>query len=200
MSSGSPWIHSAKEGDNDIYVVSATGGIPRRLTTAPWDEVGSIWSRDGRWVYFSSNRSGRLEVWKVPAEGGDQVQVTHSGGGGGLESPDGRHLYFGKSNVEGGQPGLWRIPMEGGPEEQVLENVRFIDWAPFDQGICFINRSDPSAAVIEFYEYATGQVSEVTRLPFQPLGLGLSVSPDGRWILLLRSENRADIMLVENFQ
>jgi Tol biopolymer transport system component len=193
-------FHSPKEGDHDIYVVSATGGIPRRLTTAPWDEAGPVWSRDGRWVYFSSNRSGRLEVWKVPAEGGDQVQVTHTGGGGGVESPDGRHLYFVKSNMEGGQPGLWRIPMEGGPEERVLEHVRFIDWAPFDQGICFINRSDPSAAVIEFYEYATGTVSEVTRLPFQPLIQGISVSPDGRWILLLRGEERTDIMLVENFQ
>jgi Tol biopolymer transport system component len=193
-------FHSPKEGDNDVYVVNSTGGIPQRLTAAPWDESGPLWSRDGRWIYFGSNRTGRYEVWKIPAEGGDAIQVTTEGGGGGVESSDGRHIFFARHFLEGGQPGLWRMPVEGGTVEQVLEHVLFIDWAVFDRGICSINRTVDSGAAIEFYEFASGQSREVVRLPYQPVGLGLTVSPDGRWILFLKGEESTDIMLVENFR
>jgi Tol biopolymer transport system component len=37
-------------------------------------------SRDGAWIYFSSTRTGRPEIWKIPAEGGQLIQVTTNGG------------------------------------------------------------------------------------------------------------------------
>jgi len=52
----------------------------RRVTTGDSDDVVPSWSRDGRWVYFVSNRSGENQVWKVPAEGGEAVQVTRKEG------------------------------------------------------------------------------------------------------------------------
>ncbi len=49
-------------GNSDIYVVSADGGPVRRLTTeASIDGVPS-WSRDGRWIYFSSTRASVLRM------------------------------------------------------------------------------------------------------------------------------------------
>ena len=43
------------EGDTgaDILVVSASGGPPRRVTTAPSPDVRPSWTRDGRWIYLS---------------------------------------------------------------------------------------------------------------------------------------------------
>jgi Tol biopolymer transport system component len=32
------------------------------------------WSRDGKWVYFYSNRSGQTDIWRVPAQGGEAGQ------------------------------------------------------------------------------------------------------------------------------
>ena len=52
------------------------------------------WSRDGKWVYFTSKRTGRYEVWKVSAEGGKAVPVTRNGGGAAFESPDGKSIYY----------------------------------------------------------------------------------------------------------
>jgi hypothetical protein len=43
-------------------------------------------------------------------------------------------------------------------------------------------------------------VSRVAVLEDQPHIGGLSVSPDGRWILYVREESESDIMLVENFR
>ena len=47
------------EGNTDIYVVRASGGKPIRLTTDPADDEAGSWSRDGKWVYFASARTGR---------------------------------------------------------------------------------------------------------------------------------------------
>src|SRR5262245_55931597 len=87
------------EGNADLYVVSAQGGQPRRLTTDPAEDIVPSWSRDGRWIYFTSNRlaegrSGRLQIWKMPSGGGEATQMTKQGGFEPVESPDGRWLYF----------------------------------------------------------------------------------------------------------
>jgi len=191
---------SAKEGSLDAYVVSAMGGIPKRLTTEPWDEIPYGWSNDGRWFYFSSNRTGRHEVWKMPPEGGEAIQITKNGGGQVHESPGGQFLYFGKRFAFGGPLGIWRIPMDGGPEEPVLEHGGFNDWALTQDGICYINRQADPGPAIELVEFATGRVSTVTVLEGRPISRGLSVSPDQRSILYVRLETETDIMLVENIR
>ncbi len=49
-------------GNADIYVVSAEGGKPRPLTLEPSHDVMPSWSRDGRWIYLCSNRSGDYQL------------------------------------------------------------------------------------------------------------------------------------------
>src|SRR5262249_60122491 len=51
----------------DIYMVSADGGKPHRLTGEPSGNVVSSWSRDGKWVYFTSEQT--KQIWKIPAAG-----------------------------------------------------------------------------------------------------------------------------------
>ena len=65
-------------------MIGADGGPPRRLTDDPAEDDNPRWSRDGRWIYFHSNRSGEDQIWKIPAEGGEAVQVTKQGGMGGV--------------------------------------------------------------------------------------------------------------------
>ena len=77
------------DGNWNIYVIRSRGGKPVCLTFDTHNDILPIWSRDGNWIYFSSNRTGRIEVWKVPAGGGNAVQVTRNGGLYGVESPDG---------------------------------------------------------------------------------------------------------------
>lgn len=61
--------------------MDADGGAPRRLTPEPSADFSGSWSRDGRGVSVFSHRSGRQEVWKVPASGdGPAIQITHGGG------------------------------------------------------------------------------------------------------------------------
>jgi Tol biopolymer transport system component len=54
------------EGQYEIYVVPATGGQPRRLTSHPANDQVPSFSRNGQWIYFNSNGTGERQIWKIP--------------------------------------------------------------------------------------------------------------------------------------
>ena len=86
------------------------------------DAVVPEYSRDGSWIYFSSMRSGDWRVWKMPATGGDALQLTRDNGFAAMESIDGQTLYYCKR----GAKGLWRL-LEDGGEELVIKDLGIID-------------------------------------------------------------------------
>jgi Tol biopolymer transport system component/DNA-binding winged helix-turn-helix (wHTH) protein len=55
----------------DLYVVTAAGGEPKRLTFDRREIDGApTWTPDGRDIIFSSARGGRFSLWRIPASGG----------------------------------------------------------------------------------------------------------------------------------
>jgi Tol biopolymer transport system component len=187
------------EEQSDIYVISSDGGPIRRLTEDKAEDVTPSWSRDGHWIYFASNRSGNYQVWKMPAEGGEALQVTQRGGYAAFESPDGKYVYYAKGLDV---PGLWRVPVNGGEEELAFNRLgagAWHLWAVVDQGIYFAETEGKSRGVVEFFSFATRRVTRVALLE-KPPAIGLAISPDGRWLLYTQADTAdADIMLVENF-
>jgi Tol biopolymer transport system component len=71
-----------------------------RTVTALIDLPGSAQhssavSRDGRWIAYASNETGRYEVWLEPLpRTGQRHQLTREGGGHPMWLPDGKSLYF----------------------------------------------------------------------------------------------------------
>ncbi len=185
-----------------VYVVSAERGQPRAITSGDFDNIVPSWSRNGRWIYFASNRTGVYQVWRVPAEGGDAVQVTRQGGFVALESPDGEFIYYVKTFPTAG---IWRIPVNGGDELQVLDSFKSefkTDWAVVENGIYFINSDAKPGIAIEFFDFATSKVKRIANLGKLPhYSHYMAVSPDRREILYSQLDNVGeDIMLVENFR
>ena len=80
----------AENGHRDVWTIGVDGSGLRQVTHDPADAILPIWSRDGRFIYFASNRTGRLEIWRAAAGGGSEVQLTHEGGDFPFESVDGR--------------------------------------------------------------------------------------------------------------
>ncbi|MGI8746617.1 MAG: TolB family protein [Bryobacteraceae bacterium] len=92
----------------------------QRLTFDPSTDVVPSWSRDGRWIYFTSRRTGRAEVWKIAPGGGAEQQVTRNGGFHAQEAADGRTLYYTKQRVVSE---LFAMPVEAGPERRAMLRV-----------------------------------------------------------------------------
>jgi Tol biopolymer transport system component len=184
-----------ESGDYGIYVIEAAGGSPRLLTPA-----GSVpsWSRDGRSIYFRSNRSGREEIWRMPASGGNPEQITEAGGLAAWESWDGTHLYYGRNGA------LYSRALTGGAERQVLSSILTREFFPTKNGIFYTIRPDPKlrSHEIRYLAFATGRSETLYR--FDSLGLtqGLSVSPDEKTIITsgISPAKNADLMLIENFR
>jgi Tol biopolymer transport system component len=150
-----------------------------------------------------SARSGQRQIWKMPAGGGEAIQITKHGGHVALESPDGRFLYYSIRGGEGerdGLGGLRRVPVSGGDETDVLPSVTFYNFALRHDGIYFIPRADPDGrSAIHFYSFASGKSRQVVAVG--ETSQGISVSPDGQTLLYCQiDERRSDLMLVENFR
>jgi Tol biopolymer transport system component/DNA-binding winged helix-turn-helix (wHTH) protein len=191
-----------------IFVVSPDGGSPRRLTEESADGYMPSWSNDGHWIYFSSNRTGEFQIWRMPVEGGQAVRVTKNGGFEALEGPDGRSLYYSKIDkheARSGSAHLWKISLENGKETLALDEPVYTRyWTVTKRGIYFIPADWSRRPAIELFSFATGQVTQVVPLERPPVAYanpGLTISPDGRWILCaLVEQDSSDIMLVENFR
>ena len=61
--------HSADDGNRSvIYTLPATGGTPTRVTkNSPSYFHG--WSPDGTVLFFTGQRDGELDVYRIPAQG-----------------------------------------------------------------------------------------------------------------------------------
>ncbi len=63
--------------DDRIHVVAAAGGEARAVTTAGNASWNPFWSKDGRALYFLSDRSGSNQLWKLTLDSfGEAEQVT----------------------------------------------------------------------------------------------------------------------------
>jgi Tol biopolymer transport system component/tRNA A-37 threonylcarbamoyl transferase component Bud32 len=90
------------DGDRDLWTVPASGGSPVRITRDHFLDWNPVWSPDGAWIYFCSNRGGSMEIWRVPmkestgeARGAPEVIRTPASYPAHLSlSRDGRHLAY----------------------------------------------------------------------------------------------------------
>lgn len=62
--------------DADIWVKPVKGGKERRLTTEPGLDDGPEYSSDGKYIWFNSVRTGRMQAWRMKANGKEQTQMT----------------------------------------------------------------------------------------------------------------------------
>jgi len=129
--------------------------------------------------------------------------MTKKGGLAAFESPDGKTLYYARSDARG----LWAVPREGGAESPVLEYPAVGGWGHWvvgERGIYFV-RPDATGhhPTIELFSFATRRVTRLATLEREvaPWVHALDVSPDGRWALCsLNEQSNSDLMLVENFR
>ena len=185
---------NAEANQFEVYTIQPDGGRPRRLTNSGSGDYLPNFSRDGKWIYFSSNRNSRIEIWKLPANGGEPVQVTSNGGFVPFESSDGQAMFYQKL-ADGS---LWRMPVAGGAETKVLDHVEQRNFLPVSSGIYFM-RSESGASAFYFLSFSSGKEQRLGSAT-RPTNFGLSISSDGQWLAYSqRDQAGSDSSLAENF-
>jgi Tol biopolymer transport system component len=55
-----------RSGYRDIWTISTGGGQPIPVMRDPYVDWSPVWSPDGKYLYFSSDRGDGMNVWRVP--------------------------------------------------------------------------------------------------------------------------------------
>ncbi len=117
----------------DIYTVPSGGGRATPITSHPAHDFMPVWSNDGQYIAFASDRYGNFDIYLVPATGGVPKRLTfHSA----QEYPysftrDDKSIVFGATRMDhvasrnyptASQPELYSVPATGGRVTQILSS------------------------------------------------------------------------------
>lgn len=103
---------SSRTGNGDIYVLTFATAELKRLTFDDANDQLDAWSRDGRWIYFTTgghNVSFMNDVYRISVEGGTPMPVTaqlYENQYFSAPSPDGKTLAFTARGIDSNQ--WWR--------------------------------------------------------------------------------------------
>src|SRR6266404_4232624 len=100
----------------DIWTADENGQNIQRLTVNKARDAYPRFSPDGKWIAFSSDRNGNLDVFIIPSSGGTAKQLTfHSADDTVLGwAPDGRGVLFSSQRGEDFMPMLYVVSVDGG--------------------------------------------------------------------------------------
>jgi TolB protein len=71
---------SLNDGNLDVHTLDLSNQVLRRITTGSAIDTEPVWSADGEYLYFTSERAGSPQIYRVRAEPGDRAErVTFEG-------------------------------------------------------------------------------------------------------------------------
>jgi serine/threonine protein kinase len=103
----------------DIYVVLASGGAPRRLTTDPAPDTAPAWSPDGRQIAFIRYTGPNGAVFLVSPLGGAETELADTSGTSLCCAPDGKFIGISRSASSGRPAGISAFSIATGEEQTV---------------------------------------------------------------------------------
>ncbi len=139
--------HTAEEYHSIVYTVPVKGGAPKQVTpTGPSYLHG--WSPDGKFLVYTGQRNGVFDIYRIPVEGGEEVQLTSTPtlDDGPEYTPDGRYIYF--NSVRSGRMQIWRMKPDGSHPEALTDD-EYNNWFP---------HISPDGKQVIFVTYLVGEV------------------------------------------
>ena len=155
-------------GDNSvIFTLPVEGGTPKAIT----DKSPSYWhgwSPDGKYIVFCGKRNSQFDVYKIPAKGGEEIQLTNSPSlnDGPEYSPDGKYIWFNSSRT--GSMQIWRMNADGTNQEQITKD-NFQNWfahpSPDNSHIVFLSfPGDVSPTDHPYYKHVMLRIMDPSTL------------------------------------
>lgn len=175
----------------ELYISDLFGRHVRRLTNnRTYDAEVSV-SPDGQWILFARQVEGRLDLYRIRADGSDLFQITHTPDwqeGGAQWMPDGKSILFRAWKIQ--DQGKKSLPMAIftiRPDGTGLTEVTHepgTNWAPFPapdgRHFTYVKVLPPHNFELFLGDLATGESRQLT---FNPAFDGFpAISPDGRWL------------------
>jgi Tol biopolymer transport system component len=199
----------------DIYTARPDGSDPQLLIGGPGYDAEATVSPDGRYVVFTSTRSGDLDLWRYDLHTGDLLQLTHALGydGGAFFSHDSKKLVWRASRPQGEEADTYQqllrqnlveprslnlfVANADGSDARQVTNLPGANWAPYfhpdDRRIIFASNhhNRPEQRGREFALFmvnldGTGLQQITHSATFDAFAM---FSPDGRKLVFASNRN-----------
>lgn len=162
--------HSEEGWLSQVYILPLTGGEPRLVTEkAPSFLHG--WSPDGKSLAYCAFRDmeNGADIYVIPAEGGEEVQLTDAKGlnDGPEFDPSGEYIWF--NSVRTGLMQAWRMKADGSEQTQITFDEGWNTWFP---------HVSPDGKKVVTISYKKGDLLPGEHLPHKNVELRL-MNPDG---------------------
>ncbi|WMJ87020.1 TolB family protein [Anaerocolumna sp. MB42-C2] len=162
--------HGTREdGKSRIYILPLAGGVPRLITPlAPSYLHG--WSPDGTTLAYCAERNGELDIYTIPALGGEEKYLTDVTGlnDGPEYDPTGKYIWF--NSVRTGLMQVWRMKSDGSEQRQMTFDEEWNTWFP---------HVSPNGKTVVMIAYRKGDLGPNEHLPHKNVELRLMSAEGG---------------------
>ena len=186
----------------DVFTVPAKEGSIRNLTHTPGiREKDAIWSPDGRWVAYLSDRSGEDELYITPQDGlGAEVRITTDGSMFRLPpqwSPDSKKLLFADKSLC-----LFYVDIDQ-KKPVMIDQGRYADlaqyaWSPDSRWVAYAKSAENRNNVIYLYSLADAKITPVTTDFYE--SRNPAFDPDGLYLYFLSDRDYNEVLGVYDFE
>lgn len=151
----------------DVFTLPVKHGSVRNLTDTPGvHELNPVWSPDGQWVAYLSDKTGEYELYLMPQKGGEEVRVTSDGTVyryGPIWSPDSKKLLYWDKRQR-----LYYVDIDEKKSALIDQNdmgfggLTGSDWSPDSQWVVYTKAEPNFNSSIYLYSLADKKVTRLT--------------------------------------
>jgi tricorn protease len=180
----------------DVFTVPAKEGSIRNLTHSPGvREKYSVWSPDGRWVAYMSDRTGEDELYIAPQDGlGQEQRITSDGKVFRLPvawSPDSKKLLFADKDTR-----LFYVDIGEKKPVQIDRGQYFeitdYNWSPDSNWVAYSKQAVNKNGVIYLYGLADKKIAPVTTEAYD--STAPYFDPEGKYLYFLSSRDYNEVL------
>jgi serine/threonine protein kinase/Tol biopolymer transport system component len=117
--------------ESDLWMVEVARAVATRFTFAASNAGAPVWSPDGKWVAYNSDRMGPWDIYRKSVAGGDEEPLLQSSTlfkNVSQWTPDGSSLLYYQPDPQTGWD-IWRLPLDGDRKPVPILRTRFNEYA-----------------------------------------------------------------------
>jgi len=113
---------STEGGSQDIWLTDPDGNNRTQLTSNGAQNLSPVISPDGRYVVYTSLRSGTKTTWRMNIDGSNPIKLTDGPADSyPTISPDSKWVIF--TSLSGAKPTIWKMSIDGGAPQQITDHA-----------------------------------------------------------------------------